>query len=197
MSLKDPKARKRAVKCKELEEERSQEALDQDSLPRKKLKSLDKDDSEDQDLDCGKDDIASDICYDSVSKEEERVEDVPDEEESGVVMVVMKWKTPMEKERSRQGRMKQLQEYRKREAVLERQERYLKRCRGVEACDGGANDASAQPQVSEDSSPKKHVRWKRDASLVVEHELVAEEEDDNADSNLCEKPSNNGSTPSP
>lgn len=195
MSLDSPKASAN----QSTEEERFEDVREEDVLPRKKLKSLDKEESEDRVLDCGKYEVASDILCDSLSKGEERVEDVPDEEESGVVVVQMKWKTPMEKERSRQGRKRQLEEYRKREAVLERQERYLKRCRGVEACDSGANSPSAlpQPRVSTDTSPNKHVRWKRDTSLVVEHEMPAEEDDDNTDCDPCEQPSNNGSGSSP
>lgn len=194
------KAGKGADRNQRTEAERFQDALEREVLPRKKVKLLDK--KEDEDvlvLDCGKYEAAIDIRCDSLSKGEERVEDVLDEEESGVVIVQMKWKTPIEKERSRQGRKRQLEEYRKREAVLERQERYLKRCRGVEDCDSDANDASALPlpQVSTDTSPKKRVRWKKDTSLVVEHEMPTEEDDDNAGSDLSEKPSNNGSGSSP
>ena len=188
-----PKERKRVAGYESREDE--EKGFEFDCLPSKIPKLLDEEKNKDELLGSGDDEAAK--C-ETVSKIEERVEEVLDEEESGVVVVEMKWKTPMEKERSRQGRKRQLQEYHKREAVLARQERYRKRCRGVEACDSGAVNSAAplHPPVSRDTTPKKRVKWKRDDSLVEVHEMPVEDAS-NVRSDLCEKPSKSGSGSTP
>ena len=194
-----PKERKKAARHKiRVDEEK---CIEYESLPKETPNVLDKEENKERLLAGGHGDEAADlISCEPVSELEKRDEDAPDDEEGGVVVVVMKWKTPSEKERSRQGRKRQLEEYHKREAVLARQERYRKRCRWTEACDSGAVEGVTlpeQPLVSVDTSPRKQVKWKRDDSLVVVHE-IPEEDVGNDCSELCGNSSNSvpGSTPS-
>lgn len=191
------KERKRAVTCKRGGDE--EECLESECLPKKMPELLDKEENMDPILDSG--DVTNEttkcIPCEPAAKIKKRDEEDPDEEESSLVVVEMKWKTPSEKERSRQGRKRQLEEYHKREAVLARRERYRKRCRGMEDCDGDAVDRNPLPQhppESVDTSPRKHVQWKRDDSLVVVHEMsVAVEEINDECSDRSEKSSDSES----
>ena len=194
-----PKERTKAARHKIRAD--GEKCLESEYLPKEMPNVLDKEENKERLLAGGHGDEAADfISCGPVSEIEERDEEVPDEEESGAVLVVMKWKTPSEKERSRQGRKRQLEEYHKREAVFARQERYRKRCRWMEACDSSAVEGVTLPQqplVSVDTSPRKQVKWKRDDSLVVVHEMPAEDVSKDC-SELCENPSNSvpRSTPS-
>ena len=192
-----PKERKRVAKNNRRGHE--DKCLESECL-KKMPELLDKEEDSDQVLDSG--DVASEttnyISCEPAAKVKKQSEEDPDEEESGLVVVEMKWKTPNEKERSRQGRKRQLEEYHKREAVLARRERYRKRCLGTEACDGGAVDDGTlphQPLESVDTAPRKHVKWRREDSLVVVHEMPAED-GSNECSDHCGKSSDSGCEPS-
>lgn len=194
-----PKERKKAARHKIRVE--GEKCVESKCLPKEMPNVLDKEENKESLLDGGQADEAADlISCEPASEIEKRDEEVPDEEESGVVLVVMKWKTPSEKERSRQGRKRQLEEYHKREAVFARQERYRKRCRWMEACDSDAVEGVTlpeQPLASVDTSPRKQVKWKRDDSLVVVHEMPVEDVSNDCN-DLCGNSSSSlpGSTPS-